>query len=65
MPVGELMGELMPDTNSRNIFRQLTGVEFDGGDMGAPVVAPSATAAAQADNSYAAPQPTSAPTDEW
>jgi len=65
MPVGELMGELMPDANSRNIFRQLTGVEFHGGsDDGPPVVAP----AAPADSSYAPssqqPQQTTND-DEW
>ena len=65
MPVGELMGELMPDTNARNIFRQLTGVEFtDGADMGAPVVAPSQ---ASDNNSYAAssPQESTTNNDQW
>jgi len=63
MPVGELMGELMPDATSRNIFRQLTGVEFHGSaDDGPPVVAP----APMADTSYApsSQQPTTND-DEW
>ncbi|WP_066960572.1 type VI secretion system protein TssA [Microbulbifer sp. Q7] len=74
MTVAELMGELLPDDQSRAMYSQLTGVRLDGSDsqryVAPPVTqssSPEQPAAgvesqpAQEDKGWAAPEPTAEP----
>lgn len=46
MTVADLMMELIPDSNARNLFSQYTGVKLDGSDNHAYVASPEVAAAA-------------------